>query len=87
MSQRADPDEAAGGSGRRPLDISDYRLWLPLVEELRPNTPWSEVARLLSALPGGRRWRRQDLVHAVRRLVADRLADERLLSRKRERVG
>jgi hypothetical protein len=66
-----------------PLDLGDYARWLPIVASLRPGTPWPDVARILSDAVPGRRWTTKEIVHAVRRLVADRLADESLLSRKK----
>lgn len=68
-----------------PLDLGDYRRWLPIVASLRPGTSWPEVARIVSEAVPERRWSTKEIVHAVRRLVADRLADEALLSRKKSR--
>ena len=56
--------------------------WLPVVRRLRPERPWDEVVRAVNAaLPAGRRrWTQDRLVRAVRRLVAEGLADPALLA-------
>lgn len=62
--------------------------WLPVVRRLRPERPWDEVVRAVNASlpPGRRRWTQDRLVRAVRRFVAEGLAEASLLSPARRRA-
>ncbi|HLN24186.1 MAG TPA: recombinase family protein [Patescibacteria group bacterium] len=56
--------------------------WLPLVRRLRPAKSWNEVARRLNdTLPPDRQWTKERLLRAVKRFVAEGLADPALLGR------
>ena len=62
--------------------IADAGSWLPVVRRLRPERPWAEVARAVNAgLPAGRtRWSSARLTRAVRRFVAEGLAESGLMA-------
>jgi DNA invertase Pin-like site-specific DNA recombinase len=62
--------------------IAEAEDWLPVVRRLRPARPWTEVAHAVNAkLPPGRRpWTEARLIRAVRRFVAEGLAEAALLS-------
>lgn len=72
-----------GGRDRAPLiDTSSHvERWLPVVEQLRPKTPWSVVASAVRAAHPEGAWTRIKLVLAVRRLVVTGRADARLIRR------
>jgi DNA invertase Pin-like site-specific DNA recombinase len=55
--------------------------WLPIVRKFRPHLPWGDVMRRLNAaLPAGMpRWSEERLIRAVKRLVAEGMAEPELL--------
>lgn len=58
--------------------------FLPIVRIMRPGEPWSLVAKTLNSrrigrVSDGRKWTRDSIIRAVRRLVKDGLADQSLL--------
>lgn len=88
---------------RRIADARDARLsdlvagwadeFLPIVRRLRPHQPWDRVVDVLNGAmkqrPGGNPapWTRDALIRAVRRLVADGLAEPALLNAAPRRSG
>jgi DNA invertase Pin-like site-specific DNA recombinase len=60
--------------------ITTAETWLPIVRRLRPAHPWPEVARVLNAATPGTTWTPARLTRAVRRFVAEGLADPALLA-------
>jgi len=62
--------------------IAEAEDWLPVVRHLRPARPWPEVVHAVNARlpPGRRRWTEARLVRAVRRFVAEGMAEPGLLS-------
>ncbi|MCW3476905.1 recombinase family protein [Limobrevibacterium gyesilva] len=61
--------------------IADAENWLPTVRRLRPDHPWGDVVQVLNSGldPGRARWSEARLIRAVRRFVAEGLADAALL--------
>lgn len=65
--------------------IAGANEFLPVVQRLRPHHPWDRVVDVLNAAmkkrPGNnsKPWTRDALIRAVRRLIADGLADSNLL--------
>jgi DNA invertase Pin-like site-specific DNA recombinase len=55
--------------------------WLPIVRRLRPKASWEAVVAELNKEKRGGMWRVERLQRAVRRLVAERLAEPELLGR------
>jgi len=53
--------------------------WLPTVREMRPDHRWEDVARVINARAKSARWSAERLKRAVRRFVAEGLADAALL--------
>jgi DNA invertase Pin-like site-specific DNA recombinase len=62
--------------------IAHAESWLPVVRRLRPLAPWGEVVRAVNAAapPGLLPWTQTRLIRAVRRFVAEGLADAALLA-------
>lgn len=66
--------------------IATADAWLPVVRRLRPERHWGEVARAVSAATG-ETWSASRLTRAVRRFVAEGLAEANLLSPAPRRRG
>lgn len=66
--------------------IAGADVWLPVVRRMRPDRPWREVARAVSAATGVT-WTSERLTRAVRRFVAEGLADAALLTPAPRRSG
>ncbi len=60
--------------------IASAEAWLPIVRRLRPGRPWPEVARAVNAVTPGTLWSAARLTRAVRRFVAEGLAEAGLLA-------
>lgn len=52
--------------------------WLPIVQRMRPDHPWEDVARSLNR-ETGQKWSADRLRRSVKRLVREGLADPRLI--------
>ncbi len=65
---------------RRALDVGGYEQRLPPVAQLRPSTPWPQVAAAVSQAVPGQNWNGRMMSIAVRSLVISRVADARLLN-------
>jgi DNA invertase Pin-like site-specific DNA recombinase len=52
--------------------------WLPVVQRMRPDHPWEDVARSLNR-ESGQKWSVDRLRHSVKRLVSEGLADPELI--------
>ena len=52
--------------------------WLPVVQRMRPDHPWEDVARSLNR-ESGQKWSVDRLRHSVKRLVSEGLVDPELL--------
>ncbi|TXR50452.1 recombinase family protein [Phyllobacterium endophyticum] len=52
--------------------------WLPVVQRMRPDHPWEDVARSLNR-ESGQKWSVDRLRHSVKRLVSEGLADPGLI--------
>ncbi len=59
--------------------IAGADVWLPVVRRMRPGRSWGEVARAVSTATGAA-WSADRLARAVRRFVAEGLAEAELLS-------
>lgn len=53
--------------------------FLPVVRQMRPDHPWPDVVQVLNAR--GQRWTDQSLRRAVKKLVAERIAEPALLGK------
>ena len=78
----------AASAARRKVYIGDLIAsasnWLPLVRRLRPQQSWDDVVRVLDQR--GQSWTIERLRRAVRRLVAERMAEPELLRRSPRRL-
>jgi len=63
--------------------IASASNWLPIVRRLRPQQSWDDVVRVLNQR--GQSWTIERLRRAVRRLVAERMAEPELLARSPRR--
>lgn len=59
--------------------IDSMETFMPTVRRMRPAKSWEAVVKVLNS-QGDRKWARKPLVGAVRRLVAEGLADAKLLA-------
>jgi DNA invertase Pin-like site-specific DNA recombinase len=71
---------------KRYLDalISSAQIWLPTVQQLRPQHSWDNVVRVLNRR--GHDWTVEKLRRAVRRMVREKLAGAELLARSPRRA-
>lgn len=53
--------------------------FLPVVRQMRPGSPWQDIVQVLNAR--GQRWTDQSLRRAVKRLVAEKIAEPGLLGK------
>lgn len=75
---------AKASAARRRRYVSDLIAgmdeWMPVVERMRPDHSWEDIAHVLSA-PATKRWTPERLRRAAKRLVAEGLAERDLLRR------
>ncbi len=67
--------------------IAGAESWLPIVRRMRPQRPWKEVARAVSAANPATVWSAGRLSRAVRRFVDEGLAEAGLLAPAPRRVA
>lgn len=60
--------------------IAGMDHWLPIVQQMRPASPWEDVVHVFNQRSGAD-WTVERLMRATRRAVRERLADPALLSR------